>query len=104
MIGIFQQPCLEQWKDNFPTFAGVIERKLGEEAYGGLHFNNFRIIGFVDCKIARSVKLAVLDRALQRTGSKLRGTTMRGFYKNLFIQATSDIMGLKFFLLFFQMV
>ena len=34
--GLFQQPCLEQWKDNFPMFAGVIEHKLGEEAYGGL--------------------------------------------------------------------
>ncbi len=28
--GLFQQPCLEQWKDNFPMFAGVIEHKLGE--------------------------------------------------------------------------
>jgi hypothetical protein len=33
--GLFQPPCLEQWKDNFPFFSGVIERKLGEEAYGG---------------------------------------------------------------------
>ena len=44
VIGLFQQPCLEQWKDNFPMFAEVIERKLGEEAYGGLQFNNFRIM------------------------------------------------------------
>ncbi len=52
--GLFQQPCLEQWKENFTTFAGVIECKLGEEAYGGLQFNNFRIIGFVDCKISET--------------------------------------------------
>jgi hypothetical protein len=44
--GLFQQPCLQQWKDNFQTFAGIIEHKLGEEAYGGLHFNSFRIIEF----------------------------------------------------------
>jgi hypothetical protein len=54
--GLFQQPCLEQWKDNFSTFAGVIERKLGEEAYGGLNFNNFRIIGFVDFKISETCR------------------------------------------------
>ncbi len=53
---MFRQPCLEQWNDNFPTFAGVIERKLGEEAYGGLQFNNFRIIGFVDCKISETCR------------------------------------------------
>jgi hypothetical protein len=38
-------------------FAGVIECKLGEEAYRGLqfnNFNNFRIIGFVDCKISKT--------------------------------------------------
>jgi hypothetical protein len=39
VIGLFQQPCLEQWKDNFPIFAGAIEHKLGEEAYGSLQFN-----------------------------------------------------------------
>jgi len=44
---LFQPPCLEQWKDNFPIFAGVIECKLGEEAYGGLQFDSFRIIGFI---------------------------------------------------------
>ncbi len=54
--GLFCQPCLEQWKDNFPMFAGVIERKLGEEAYGGLQFNNFRIVGFVDCKISETCR------------------------------------------------
>ena len=52
--GLFNPPCLEQWKDNFPTFASFIEQKLGEEAYGGLQFNNFRIIGFVDCKISET--------------------------------------------------
>jgi hypothetical protein len=25
--GLFHQPCLEQWKGNFPMFAGVIEHK-----------------------------------------------------------------------------
>jgi hypothetical protein len=54
--GLFRQPCLEQWKDNFPMFAEVIERKLGEEAHGGLQFNNFRIIGFVDCKISETCR------------------------------------------------
>ncbi len=38
--GLFYQPRLEQWKDNFSMFTRVIERKLGEEAYGGLQFNN----------------------------------------------------------------
>jgi hypothetical protein len=54
--GLFQQPCLQQWKDNFQTFAGIIECKLGEEAYGGLYFNNFRIIGFLDCKICETCR------------------------------------------------
>ncbi len=54
VVGLFQQPCLEQWKDNFPMFAGVIEHKLGEEAYGGLQYNNFRIIGFIDCKFIKT--------------------------------------------------
>jgi hypothetical protein len=52
--GLFQPPCLERWKDNFPIFASVIERKLGEEAYGGLQFDSFRIIGFIDCKICET--------------------------------------------------
>jgi hypothetical protein len=51
VIGLFSQPCLEQWKDNFTAFAGAIKHKLREEAYGGLQFNNFRIIGYVDCKV-----------------------------------------------------
>jgi hypothetical protein len=55
--GLFHQPCLEQWKDNFHVFAGVIEHKLGEEAYGGLQYNNFKIIGFVDCKISETYHL-----------------------------------------------
>jgi len=25
--GLFQPPCLEQWKDNTPIFAGIIEHK-----------------------------------------------------------------------------
>jgi len=27
--GFFQQPCLQQWKDNFQTFADIIKHKLG---------------------------------------------------------------------------
>jgi hypothetical protein len=54
--GLFQPPCLKQWKDNFPTFAGVIEHKLGEEAYGGLHFDSFWIIGFLDCEICETCR------------------------------------------------
>jgi hypothetical protein len=38
-------------------FAGVSERKLGEEAYGGLQFNNFRIIGLVNCEISKKCHL-----------------------------------------------
>jgi hypothetical protein len=53
---LFRQPCLEQWKDSFPTFTKVIEQKLGEEAYGGSQFNNFRIIGFGDCKISETCR------------------------------------------------
>jgi hypothetical protein len=42
---------MRQWVEQFPTFALTIERKRAEEAYGGLLFDNFCIIGFVDCKI-----------------------------------------------------
>ncbi len=54
--GLIQPPSLKQWKDNFPIFAGDIERKLGEEAYGVLHFESFRIIGFMDCKICETCR------------------------------------------------
>jgi len=54
--GLFQPPCLEQWNDNFPIFAGVIEGKIGEEAYGGLQFDSFQIIGFIDCKICETCR------------------------------------------------
>jgi hypothetical protein len=87
--GLFHQPCLAQWKDNFPTFSGVIERKLGEEAYEGLPFI---ISGLLDLLIVKSAKLAIQDQALQRTGSKLKDMMMHGFYKNQCIQATSDAM------------
>jgi hypothetical protein len=65
---------------------------LGEEAYGGLHFNNFRIIGYVDCKIA------TLDQGLQKIGNGLLDMRMLIYYKNPSIWDTLDIMGLKFFL------
>jgi hypothetical protein len=42
---------MHQWVEHFPTFSDMIERELAEEAYGGLLFDNFRIVGFVDCKI-----------------------------------------------------
>jgi hypothetical protein len=42
---------MHQWVKHFPTFSSTIERKLAEEAYGGLLYDNFRIVGFVDCKI-----------------------------------------------------
>jgi hypothetical protein len=29
---------MEQWVEHFPTLVSIIERKLGEEAYGGLLF------------------------------------------------------------------
>jgi hypothetical protein len=50
---------------NFQTFAGIIKHQLGEVAYGGLHYNSFRIIGFLYCKI---VKLAAPDQALKKIG------------------------------------
>jgi hypothetical protein len=31
-----------------------IEQKLTQEEYGGLLFDNFRIFGFVDCKIVET--------------------------------------------------
>jgi hypothetical protein len=46
--------CTEQWKDYFPDFAAMIEEKLGDEAYGGLLFDNF--LGFVDCKIVETCR------------------------------------------------
>jgi hypothetical protein len=49
--------------------------------------------GLLDLWTARSAKLAVQDRALQRISSKLQGMTMHGFFKNSFIQDTSDVMG-----------
>jgi hypothetical protein len=52
--GLFQPPCIKQWKDNFLIFSGIIKHKLGEEAYGGLKFDSFQIIGFIDCKICET--------------------------------------------------
>jgi hypothetical protein len=43
--------CMEQLVEYFPDFAAMIERKLSDEEYGRLLFDNLRIIGFVDCKI-----------------------------------------------------
>jgi hypothetical protein len=35
---------------HFYQCTGAIEKKLGEEAYGGLQFDNFHVIGFLGCK------------------------------------------------------
>ncbi len=48
--------CMEQWTEYFPDFAAMIERKLADEAYGGLLFDNFCIVGFVDCKIVETCR------------------------------------------------
>ncbi len=45
--------CMEQWRDYFPNFSSMIEQKL---AYGRLLFDNFRIIGFVACKIVETCR------------------------------------------------
>jgi len=42
------------WVASFPDFASRIEQKLTQEEYGGLLFDNFRIFGFVDCKIVET--------------------------------------------------
>jgi hypothetical protein len=48
---LHDEDIMHRWVEHFPTFASMIERKLGEEAYGGLLFNSFHIVSFVDCKI-----------------------------------------------------
>jgi len=57
--GLFQPPCLKQWKDNFPIFAGVIVRKLGE-AY------TLMVFELLVFWTARIVKPAAPDQALQK--------------------------------------
>jgi hypothetical protein len=47
---------MEQWTEYFPDFALMIEGKLADKAYGGLLFDNFKIIGFVDCKILETCR------------------------------------------------
>ncbi len=47
---------MEQWVEYFPDFAAMIERKLADEAYGGLLFDNFGIVGFIDCKIVETCR------------------------------------------------
>ncbi len=42
---------MHQWVEHFPIFSSMIERKLAEEAYGGLLYDNFHIVGLVDCNI-----------------------------------------------------
>jgi hypothetical protein len=62
------------------------------------------ILELLDLWTARSAKLAIWDQDLQRIGSKCQGMQMHGFFNNPFIQATSDVMGLRFILLFIQTV
>jgi hypothetical protein len=54
--GILHGPhTMERWVASFPDFADRIERKLTQEEYGGLLFDNFRIFGFVDCKMVENL-------------------------------------------------
>jgi hypothetical protein len=53
--GILHGPnTMECWVASFPDFANRIERKLAQEEYGGLLFDNFHIFGFVDFKIVET--------------------------------------------------
>ncbi len=55
--GILHGPyTMERWVASFTDFANRIERKLAREEYGGLLFDNFRIFGFVDCKIVETCR------------------------------------------------
>jgi hypothetical protein len=56
--GILHGPnTMVRWVASFPDFASRIERKLAQEEYGGLLFDNFCIFGFVDCKIVETCHL-----------------------------------------------
>ncbi len=48
--GLLHGNSVHLWAERFAHCAGSIEKKLGEIAYGGLQFENFRVIGFLDCK------------------------------------------------------
>jgi len=53
--GILHGPTtVVHWVASFPDFAGRIERKLSQEEYGGLLFENFCIFSFVGCKIVET--------------------------------------------------
>jgi hypothetical protein len=55
--GILHEPnTMERWVASFPDFNYRIKRKLAQEEYGGLLFDNFRIFGFVDCKILETCR------------------------------------------------
>jgi hypothetical protein len=55
--GILHGPnTMELWAASSPDFANRIEWKLAQEEYGGLLFDNFRIFGFVDCKIVETCR------------------------------------------------
>ncbi len=48
--GLLHGNSIHLWAEHFNQCAGTIEKKLGEEVYGGLQFVNFHVIGFLDCK------------------------------------------------------
>ncbi len=50
-IILYGPTTMGHWVAPIPDFAGRIERKLAQEEYGGLLFENFCIFCFVDCKI-----------------------------------------------------
>jgi hypothetical protein len=54
-LGILHGPTsMGCWVASFLNFASMIEWKLTLEDYGGMLFNNVRIFGFVNCKIAET--------------------------------------------------
>jgi len=42
--------CLQRWAPLFLEFAEIIKTNLNMSQYGGLAFDNFWLIGFLDCK------------------------------------------------------
>jgi hypothetical protein len=52
--------CTEQWVEYFPDFAAMIEQNMADKAYGRLLFENFRIVGFIDCKIVETCWPSIL--------------------------------------------
>jgi hypothetical protein len=49
--GILHGNGLQNWVPLFPEFVEAIKNKLNRPQYGGLLFENVRIVGFLDCKV-----------------------------------------------------